>query len=245
MPRVVREAGMAYLRFVAERFGVATAVSRLLDDVLARSGESEILDLCSGGGGPMLAVARAMRQAGRNPSITLSDRYPDAGARRLAQASGIEGLRYERESVDALDVPSERRGLRTLFNAFHHLRPEQARDVLAAAVAGRRPIAVVEFLQRRPFLVFSACLAPLVVLIAVPFLRPFRWSWLPLTYLIPAIPLLVVWDAVVSCLRIYTRDELLELSRDADPDGRFEWRVEEIPLAGQPFPGIALVGLPH
>ncbi len=48
--------------------------------------------------------------------------------------SGIHGLGYERASIDALDVPAERPGLRTLFNAFHHLRPEQARAVLASAV---------------------------------------------------------------------------------------------------------------
>lgn len=246
MPRVLREGGMAYLRFAAEVAGMAEAIRPVIEDALDRSGEDEIFDLCSGGGGPVLGVARALNEAGREMRVTLSDRFPDPGAVQLVADSAVVGLRYELESIDALDVPPDRPGLRTLFNAFHHLRPEQARAVLASAVEGKRPIAVVEMLQRKPLLAISMLLfAPLVVTLVVPFLRPFRWSWLPLSYLVPAVQLLVVWDGVVSVFRIYTRDELLEMAREVDPEETFEWTVEEFPIPPQPIPGLALVGVPR
>lgn len=244
MPRVLREAGMAYLRLAAERLGAAEAIRPVIETALARSGEEEILDLCSGGGGPVLAVAEALRDGGHTVRVTLSDRYPDPGAAELVEASGIEGLRYEPTSIDALDVPAERRGMRTLFNAFHHLRPEQARAVLASAVEGGRPIAVVEILQRRPLAVIGMLFSPIVALLAVPFLRPFRWSWIPMTYLVPVIPLFIMWDGIVSAFRVYTPDELREMTREVDPDGRFDWTIEEIPLPPQPIPGLALFGMP-
>ncbi len=245
MPRVLREAGMAYLRFAAERLGAADAIRPAFEDALDRSGEDEVLDLCSGGGGPVLAVAKSLGEAGRKVRVTLSDRFPDPGAAELVARSGIGGLTYEPDSIDALDVPADRPGLRTLFNAFHHLRPDQARGVLASAVDGGRPIAVIEILQRKPLALIGMLFTPIIAMLVVPFLRPFRWSWLPLTYLLPVIPLFIMWDGVVSVFRIYTPDELRQMTREVDPEGRFDWTLEEIPLPPQPIPGLVLVGVPE
>lgn len=245
MPEVLREAGMAYLRFAAEKFGVAEKMRPLIESALERSGEKEILDLCSGGAGPVLAMAAALAESGRGIPVTLCDRYPDPGAIELADASGIPGLRYESQPMDALEVPSERAGLRTLFNAFHHLRPAQAQAVLASAVRGQRPIAVLEALQRKPLVLVGMLFSPLMALLIVPFLRPFRLAWIPLTYLVPAIPLFIMWDGIVSCFRVYNERELLGMAREADPDGTFDWEVHSIPLDPQPVPGIALIGVPR
>ena len=40
---------------------------------------------------------------------------------------------------------------------------------------------------------------------------PFRWSRLLWTYLVPVIPLVLLFDGIVSCLRSYRPDELLKL----------------------------------
>jgi hypothetical protein len=42
-----------------------------------------------------------------------------------------ERFTYHAEPVDATEVPAEMTGLRTMFQAFHHLRPEQARTLRA------------------------------------------------------------------------------------------------------------------
>jgi len=243
-PVVIRDAGMAYLRFAAERTGTVESFLPFVRSALEESGEQQILDLCSGGGGPVVGIAHALHEQGCKVSVTLTDLFPSpSAAARLGSAE--DGLiRYESESVDATAIPAERPGLRTLFNAFHHFRPEVARRVLASAVAARRPIAVVEMLTRRPIALLAVLFIPLAVLLVVPFLRPFRPAWILFTYLIPVIPLYIFWDGLVSTLRIYDRDELLALARSADPDGRFAWRVEEIPIAKAPIPGIGLFGRP-
>ena len=46
-----------------------------------------------------------------------------------------------------------------------------------------------------------------------PRMRPFRWSRLLFTYLVPLIPLVVLWDGIVSCFRTRTPEELLELTK--------------------------------
>lgn len=244
MPRVIRESGMAYLRFAAGLAGVAEQVRPLIEDALTRSGEDQILDLCSGGGGPVIELATAFRDKDCEIRVTLSDRYPDPGGIALATQSDVPGLTYDSTSVDALSVPPERQGLRTLFNSFHHLRPEVAEAVLASAVRGGRPITVVEMLQRKVLCMLGIAFSPIAVFLFVPFLRPFRWIWVPLTYLVPVVPLFILWDGLVSCFRIYNEEELLAMASAADPDGTFDWKVEYVPLPPQPVPAIVLVGVP-
>jgi hypothetical protein len=61
--------------------------------------------------------------------------------------------------------------------------------------------------------------APLITLAVTPAIRPFRWSRLFWTYLVPAVPAVVLFDGVVSCLRTYTPGELRALTRGLDADG--------------------------
>ena len=58
-------------------------------------------------------------------------------------------------------------------------------------------------------------LTPFAVWLMTPFMRPFRWSRLLLTYPLPLVPLTCLWDGIVSQLRAYTADELVELVRRA------------------------------
>ncbi len=229
---------------MAERTGQSGNLLPVIESALERSGERTILDLCSGGGGPIVEIARMLREAGCDVSVTLTDFFPSDAARSGLEAAAEAGTRYEGTPVDATAVPADRPGLRTLFNSFHHFRPPDAARILASAVESGRPIAVVEVMQRKLPTTLGMLLAPIFVFLSVPFLRPFRPTWLVFTYLIPVIPLFVLWDGFVSTLRIYDREELLDLARRADPDARFDWEVTEVPMPPAPVPGIALIGIP-
>lgn len=244
-PAVLRDAGTAYLRFVARLTGQAEHIRPVIGSALERSGEKRILDLCSGGGGPAVEIARALRRTGHPVQLTLTDFFPSQAARAYLETEGGPGVVYDPRRIDATAVPKDQPGLRTFFNAFHHFRPAAARRILADAVAAGQPVAVVEVLSRSPVALLSILFAPVAVLLAVPFLRPFRPAWLVFTYLVPVIPLFVLWDGLVSVLRIYDEGELRDLAAQADPGGRFAWTVEPIPMPPAPVPGIALVGIPR
>jgi hypothetical protein len=53
-------------------------------------------------------------------------------------------------------------------------------------------------------------------------MRPFRWSRLLLTYLIPIVPLVVLWDGIVSCCRTRTPQELLALTSNFP---QYDWQA--------------------
>ncbi len=81
----------------------------------------------------------------------------------------------------------------------------------------------------------------MTALCVTPFIRPFRLSRLLLTYLIPIIPLITLFDGIVSCLRTYSPTDLRELLDEASP-GVYTWYIGEDPIRFSPVPMTYLVG---
>ena len=243
-PRVLRDAMTDYLHFVTERFGSYARAAPLLADALRRLGETHIVDLCSGGGGPWPDLVRRIAAAG-GPAVRvrLTDHFPNRAAfARLAKASAgaIEG---EAEPVDATAVPSRLAGFRTVFTALHHFRPQTARAILADAVRQRRGIGVFQVTYRSPLAILA--MIPLVVLVflVTPFIRPFRWSRLALTYPLPLVPLCFWLDATVSCLRTYTLTELRALTEGLGDDD-YEWSIGWVRVPLFVTPMTYVIGMP-
>ena len=133
-------------------------------------------------------------------------------------------------------------GFRTMFSAFHHLRPDQARAALADAVAHKEGIAIFEPSERNILLLLPVLGTPIRALLLVPFFRPFRWSNLLWTYLIPVFPFVILFDVVVSFLRIYSRAELTALT--AGLDG-YDWTTGTVRGGRFPLPILYLIGEPR
>jgi hypothetical protein len=132
-PTALRDHGTNYLATVSQRMGVFDSVAPLLLRGLEAAGTDWVLDLGSGGGGPLPRLRDILRREhGRDIRVLQSDLFPNAQARERAIAAGAE---YLEQPVDATRVPPDLRGMRTLFSAFHHFRPEAARAVLADAQA--------------------------------------------------------------------------------------------------------------
>lgn len=243
-PTVLRDAATGYLRAAVEASGQLPKLVPLLRELLGRSGERRLVDLCSGGGGALPALVKVLRAEGLHVTATLTDAFPnlEAFARASAESGGAVG--YEPLPVDAQDVPGHLRGVRTLFNGLHHLRPSDARAVLASAARDGQPLCAVEFVDRRwVMLVATAVLSPLSVLALMPRVRPVSWGGLLLTYAVPAVPLLAAFDGVVSCLRVYSPAELEALAAEACVEG-YRFEVRTVPLWG-PGRATVLLGWPE
>ena len=70
--------------------------------------------------------------------------------------------------------------------------------------------------------------SPLTVLIMTPFIRPFRLGRIVFTYLIPIVPLIVLWDGLVSSLRTYSVAEMKAMVAKLDNADSFEWEIERV-----------------
>jgi hypothetical protein len=244
-PSLIRDAGTAYLRFAIELTGQARMLAPKLREALEASGRPPIVDLCSGGSGPVPSVIEVLAEEGFETRALLTDKFPNQAAFDHVREASAGRVDCSAESVDASAVPAEMKGLRTLFSALHHFRPASARGILQSAVDSGQPIAAFEVVSRHPAAILSILLSPIAVLLSVPFLRPFHWSWLPLTYVVPIIPFFVMWDGLVSCFRVYSPRELKTMIASLDGGDRFDWDVGNIALSPAPFPATYCVGTPR
>ena len=212
LPNSVRDAGTDWLRFMFEVGDVYRPIVSKLKHALTKTGSQEILDLCSGGGGPVVSIREKLREEGCPVPITLSDKYPNRAAFEYARQRSGGAVKFMEEPVDATAVPSHLTGFRTMFASLHHFQPEIAGSILQNAVDQRRPIGVFDMSARRPPPLPIMLLGnPLAILLLTPFIRPFRWSRLFWTFVIPVVPLFVMWDGIVSGFRLYSTQELQEL----------------------------------
>lgn len=240
----MRDALTGYLRVASEVLGVSRVAAPLVLEALDAGGTQRIVDLCSGGGGPVVSLTRRLRaQYGRDVSLVLTDKYPnrDAFVRAERELGGdVEG---KRESIDATAVPKELTGVRTIFNAFHHLPPQVAQAVLADAADKRQPIVTVEFVERSLQGALLVAAIPPSVYGLMPLVRPRRAAALALTYGAPVVPATVLWDGFASCLRAYSVAELNELVRPLARPG-YRFRVERRRVPHLPIFVTSVVGLP-
>ena len=243
-PRTVRDAATDYLQFALAATKPYAAIIPILTAALRRTDTLRVLDLCSGAAGPWLWLRPFLAEMGMSVSVCLTDKYPNMEAFQRSSRLTNQAISYHPQPVDATRVPGELPGFRTMFTAFHHFRPEQAREVLADAVRKRQGIGVFEATQRRPLALLLTLLAPLVVLLVTPVIRPFRWSRLLWTYLIPLVPLVTLFDGLVSCLRTYSVQELRDLTARLDTND-YHWDIGTVKSKMTPIPITYLIGVPH
>ena len=242
-PRLFRDAATDYLVTAIRHAKVYDKLAPRLAAAIKQTGATQVTDLCSGGGGPWADLLPSLRAAGADVPVCLTDKYPNIAALTRV-AANTPGTRFESESVSATDVPPRLAGFRTVFTAFHHFRPADARAILAAAVRDRQGILIAEAGTRSPASLAMQALVPLAVLLLTPAIRPFRWSRLFWTYLVPILPLAIVFDGVVSCLRVYTPDEMLAMGREVGGDD-YEWEAGFERPSGSPLPISYLIGVPR
>jgi len=189
------------------------------------SGTHRIVDLCSGGGGPWIHLQQQFAITERYPvSVWLTDKYPNA--RALAQSRTAQEVDFYSDPVDARQIPADLEGFRTIFSTFHHFNPEAARAILADAVRRRQGIAVFEAAKRNLHTMLATVGIPLLNWWVTPRMRPFRWSRMVWTYLLPIVPLTLLVDGILSCLRAYSIEDLSELTCGLS-DGQYRWEIGE------------------
>lgn len=222
-PRPLRDSLTAFLRVSSEKLGIFTKARPVLHEVLerhvARGGARRVVDLCSGGGGPLLSLLDDVPGA----QAVLTDLYPNVEALALAERRLPGRVDAHREPIDATDVPPDLDGVRTVFNALHHFRPEDAKKLLADAARKKQPICVFEVVERTPLAFAVIAGVPLAVLALTPFTSPPALR-LALTYGLPVIPLATGWDGFASCLRAYSVLELQALADEVRAEG-YAFRV--------------------
>ncbi len=243
-PVSVRNGATDCLNLIANLGQQYRRVLPLIRHALSVTHSERVIDLCSGGGGPWFTLVRELDETHTGPlRITLTDQYPSETAMHIARRNASGHIEYLSARVDATQVPRELTGFRTLFTAFHHFSPQNAQTILQDAVDNRQGIGIFEQTRRTPIAYLMMLTLPLIALLTTPFMRPFRWSRLFWTYIIPAIPFVLCFDGIVSCLRTYSIDELHTLIAELNA-ANYVWEMGHVPSLLSPIGVTYVIGYP-
>ena len=235
-PQAVRHGATDFLEAITSRGDIYRPIQAEIFRAIDDCGAERVIDLCSGGGGPWLSPAWRSGLAAHAPlTVVLTDKFPSTAL--PARVGGdVSCVNFP---VDAAHVPDALRGFRTIFSSFHHFPDAVARDVLADAVRCGEGFAMAEVTSRTRRAFATMFLMPLFAWILTPTMRPFRWSRLLLTYLVPVIPLVVLWDGLVSCCRTRTPEELLALTSSFS---QYDWQAGYARGQGTWLASVYLIG---
>jgi len=246
-PQPVRDGATDCLEAITAAFDAYGTTRPRMLDAIRRCEATQVVDLCSGGGGPWLSkpwLALLEREPGLR--VVLTDKFPShVLAERLTGCQRIVAIDVSVDAVNVLTSQNGERlpdlhGFRTIFSSFHHFSDAMAARLLEDAVRNGDGLASAEVTSRSRRAILTMLLMPLFVWVLTPRMRPFRWSRLLLTYLLPAIPLVILFDGLVSCLRTRTPEELLTLAR---PYTEYEWTAGY--GEGAWLPPVFLIGVPR
>jgi hypothetical protein len=255
-PSLLRDYVTDALQFGFNFLRLYGAVAPLLQSALDASESRSIVDLCSGGGGPWFHLSQKLHapsldtpaaeslESRGNPAglqIWLTDKYPNLGALKNVDAVGENQIRCYPGAVDAMRVPPELKGFRTMFTSFHHFPTEEARAILQNAIDAGEGIAIFEIPRRALATIGLTFGFVFMLFVSTPWIRPFRWSRLLWTYFLPILPLVLLFDGVVSCLRTYRPPELREMVAELK-DGNYRWQIGEHSTGASPI--AYLIGYP-
>jgi hypothetical protein len=226
-PSFLRNYGTDFLQFLSNKTNMYTPIVPVLKKGLQLSKTNQIIDLGSGGGGGLIRLNEELEKEISDLKILLTDYYPNISAFKHTQKTSLN-FSYSDKSIDAKNVPENLKGLRTMFLSFHHFKEKDAIKILQNAVNSGESIAIFEAQERSFVSILAMLFSPISVLFTTPFIRPFKLGRIIFTYLIPIVPLFVLWDGIVSSLRTYSVDEMIKLVNKVSNNDSFNWEIKRI-----------------
>lgn len=199
-PDVLRDYQTGFIAYTARIGGLYASLKTLPEFAEAH----QVTDLASGAGLPAIEATETSRRKGG--TLLLTDKFPNKVF--AAEAGRFEGVRYETRSVDVMLHPLPQGEIYTLFNAFHHFNADEKAAILRKISSQGARALVAEPLQPDFTTFLKVALATLIgPFLLTPFIRPFDFRRIVLTYLIPLGVFVTFWDGAVSVIRAVSRKE--------------------------------------
>lgn len=248
-PNWIRDAITSLIVVLSRAMGANRVVADLIYRVLERLNTQAVVDLGSGSGGSMPEVYEMLKEKLDQPSLLMTDYYPNNKAIETYGTNDDPNINYFSRPMDAANLASAPKGLKTMINCFHHMPPQKAKHILHSAQESKQPLLIYELSDNKMptliwwlFLPISLLIMLVMVVFMTPFVRPLSFKQVFFTYLIPIIPLAYAWDGQASMPRTYTLDDYDELL-PVDAQG-YSWEKGYAKDEKGKNKGVYVLGLP-
>ncbi len=142
-PKFIRDGGTDFLGFMLKVMKFYEPAIKILENLARETNHNHIMDLCSGNGGPISLISSHINKE-LNITYTLSDKFPNISAYKSHNEASNRIIGYLSEPLDILSDPIEKKGIRTLFTAIHHFKPEDVKTILSNTINDQMPIAIFD-----------------------------------------------------------------------------------------------------
>ena len=180
--------------------------SPLVADIQKLTDENKtivIQDLCSGSGIPAIYMHRQLKG---NYQTILSDKFP------VSSFTNSNEISYLKEEVDVLLLEPQPSVCYTMYNGFHHFSNTEQQLLVKKMIAKKNPFFIAEILTPGFFTMMKIILTTtLIQLLTAPFVKPFSFTRLFFTYIIPVNLFTVLYDGIISVIRSKTAKQYADL----------------------------------
>ena len=250
-PSVFRSTMTKLIVVLLKLMGVKEVIASVISAVQKKHPFTKIVDLGSGSGGIMPDVISYLNESNSDKiELLLTDLHPNKKFVTQFNTQGFENMTYSETPIDASNYTGEIKGLKTMMNSFHHMRPEIAKRILKNAQETKQPLLIYEMIENKIPLFLWVVLLPisltitgLMSLLFLPFVKPLNWKDVLFTYIIPVIPFFYAWDGQASAPRVYTFSDIESELLPAKDDS-YVWEVKQAQKENGKALGYYILGLP-
>lgn len=229
-PEFIRSHMTKLLAKLCQLMRLDFAIATTIKEIYKIHPFSTIVDLGSGSGGVMPDLIKSLRDNdGLDVRLTLTDLHPSKAT--IEKYENNESVTYLDQSIDARHVETIPAGLKTMINIFHHIPPDDAKQILKSATDSKQAILIYEMRENNiPFIVWLlflplGLLITIVMSLVLTFLsRPITLGQLLFTFIIPIIPLSFAWDGQASMPRMYSFKDLESMTDGLNSD-EYTWTL--------------------
>jgi len=87
------------------------------------------------------------------------------------------------------------------------------------------PIAIFEAQQRKLHFLLPMVFSFITTLLFTPFIKPFSLKRIVFTYILPVLPVCIMWDGIASVFRTYTESEMQNMVNELKGTENYTWET--------------------
>lgn len=228
---IIREAFMDCLEAIYRAYGpYKKHFPSLISEARSRG---TIVDLATGNAAPVISFLEFLKKENQSESIEnlkviATDLHP-----HLQTWADLEKkypyFSFRGTAFDAVNQAENIPCVYTMFSAFHHFNEDDAIRIISSKLSENSDLIIFEMTPRDHstnyiWLPFSI---PFLMLSSL-FSKKIKLSKILLSIILPIVPLMVVFDGLISNLRTYTKSELENMAEKASRKSGKTIKVEFI-----------------
>ncbi|MBK9254009.1 MAG: hypothetical protein IPM42_00830 [Saprospiraceae bacterium] len=211
---LLRKHQMEIIGILTDQLHIFRSIAGIIEEKLRQNSLHKITDVCSGNGNPAIYIHTRLQN--QLSATILTDLYPQ-------ETPFHTNIHYQKSPINILEIDPDKDRIYTMYNAFHHFTDSEKKVIVKNFCDQKSHFVFVEILRPDLFSLVQVIFASTIgVLVFTPFIRPFDWKRLFLTYILPVNIFTVLTDGIISVFKSSTKKSYQDLLKEYSDSDKIE-----------------------